>query len=118
MPHRLGRYLLLEKIGQGGMAEVFAARLEGPQQFARSCVVKKLRPELAQIPQQVRPFLEEARLSAMLFRPWVVEVSDVGESDAGEVSCARERVDGPPLSRLLEVLEETGDAVPVDVAAW
>src|SRR5581483_3376648 len=115
---RLGRYRLLEKIGQGGMAEVYAARLEGPQMFARNCVIKRLRPELAKQPVQAKLFMEEARLSAMLQHPCLVQVFDVGEDDAGHVFFAMERVDGPSLARLIEVLAAEGAALPVDVAAY
>lgn len=106
------------------MAEVFAARLEGPQQFARACVIKCLRRELAQMPQQVQLFLEEARLSAMLVHPCVVQVFDVGEAlpedgrGAAEVFFAMERIDGPPLSRLLEVLRAEREPLPLDVVVW
>src|SRR4051794_10262942 len=117
MPQRLGRYLLLEKIGQGGMAEGFAARLEGPQQVVRSCVVKRVRPELAKLEHQVQLFIEEARLSAMLVHPCVVQVFDVGEQD-GQYFFAMERIDGPSLSRVEDVLWRDRTQIPVDVAAW
>ena len=82
---RLGRYRLLEKIGQGGMADVYAARLEGPQMFTRNCVIKRLRPELAKQPLQAKLFMEEARLSAMLQHPCLVQVFDVGVGDDGQM---------------------------------
>jgi serine/threonine-protein kinase len=113
----LGRYLILDKIGHGGMAEVFAARLEGPHEFSRGCVIKKLRPELAQMPQQVALFLEEARLSALLQHPCVVQVFDVGEHE-GEVFFAMERVDGPPLSRLFDVAARSQKPLPLHVCAY
>jgi predicted ATPase len=117
VPQRLGRYLLLDKIGEGGMAEVFAARLEGPHEFSRACVVKRLRPELARMPQQVQLFLEEARLSALLQHPCVVQVFDVGEAD-GHVFFAMERIEGPPLSRLLDVMRAELEPLPLEVCAW
>ena len=47
MEERLGRYRLLQKIGAGGMAEVFLARAEGPQGFEKTVVVKRVLPHLA-----------------------------------------------------------------------
>ena len=104
-------------IGQGGMAEVFEARLEGPQQFSRPCVIKRLRPELLSSPEQVTRFLEEARLMAQLQHPNLVQVFDLGEAD-GQYYIAMERIDGPALSRLLEVLEQQGERLPIDVAVY
>ena len=104
-------------IGQGGMAEVFEARLEGPQQFSRPCVVKRLRPELLALPDQVTHFLEEARLMAQLQHPNLVQVFDLGEAD-GQYFIAMERVDGPALSRLLEVLHRAGERLPIEIAVY
>ncbi|MCC7074771.1 MAG: protein kinase [Deltaproteobacteria bacterium] len=99
------------------MAEVFEARLEGPQQFSRQCVIKRLRPELLNAKEQVGHFLEEARLMAQLQHPNLVQVFDLGEAD-GQYFIAMERIDGPPLSRLLEVLHQAGERLPVEVAVY
>ena len=61
-----GKYHLLERLGRGGMAEVWKAKALGPKGYARKLVVKRILPELACDEEFVRMFVEEARLSASL----------------------------------------------------
>ena len=75
----LGKYRLLAKLGSGGMADVFLAVARGPQGFSKLVVVKVLRPNLAGEADILEMFLDEARLSAQLSHPNVVQTYEVGE---------------------------------------
>src|SRR4051794_5542651 len=76
---RYGRYFLIERIGRGGMAEVFRAVAQGVEGFRRVFVIKRLRPEKLDSAELVRMFGDEARLSALLHHPNVVQVYDFGQ---------------------------------------
>src|SRR4051812_41420991 len=52
-----GRYALLEKIGQGGMAEVFRAKSYGVEGFEKVLVIKRILPQLAREPKFVEMFV-------------------------------------------------------------
>jgi serine/threonine protein kinase len=54
------KYRLTERIGSGGMAEVFRATGEGPEGFERAFVVKRIHPHLSHTPEFVRMFVDEA----------------------------------------------------------
>ncbi len=95
-----GRYELVELLGRGGMAEVWRARIEGPTGFARTLVVKRIRPELAADPHFVEMFLREARLSARLTHPNIVQVFELGQVD-GEYFLALEHLAGEDFGALL-----------------
>ncbi len=74
----VGRYELLEEIGEGGMATVFRAR---DQQLRREVAVKVLFPHLAKRVDVVRRFAREARAAAALEHPNILRVLDVGVPD-------------------------------------
>ena len=75
------KYRLTEKIGSGGMAEVYRAIGEGPAAFARPFVLKRIHPRLAGQPEFVRMFVDEANISAQLIHPNIVQVFEFAQQD-------------------------------------
>ncbi len=106
-PSRLGRYELNRRIGVGGMSELYLARYQQAAEVERTCVVKRLLPDLAQQPQMVAMFLDEARLNLLLDHPNVVSVFDVGHA-AGEYYMAMEYVGGRDLRWVLGACARAG----------
>jgi serine/threonine protein kinase/predicted ATPase len=117
MGARLGRYELLGRIGTGGMAEVFLARILGVEGFTRELVVKRMRSELVTRPDAVKMFLDEARLLAKIQHPNIVQVFDLGEAD-GTYFIAMEFVEGPHLGRLARHVLREGQALPLLLSAY
>jgi len=112
-PIPFGKYLLQERVDVGGMAEVFVAG--GPD--GRRCAVKRLLPGLSEDPELLAMFLDEARLTARLAHPGIVEVRDLGR--VGESwYIAMEYVPGADLAALLARLRPLGRPLPVAVSAW
>ena len=99
-PLVLGRYVLHDKIASGGMATVHLGRLVGPVGFARVVAIKRLHGQLAEDPEFVSMFLDEARLSARIHHPNVVPVIDV-VAMSGELLLVMEYVRGESLARLV-----------------
>jgi serine/threonine protein kinase len=102
------RYVCLQRIGRGGMAELFLARREGPAGFRKLVALKRLLPHLADDPTFARMFIGEARLAASLVHPHVAQVLDVGELE-GRSFLAMEYVHGQDLRA---VLQRAGKALP------
>src|SRR4029077_20133231 len=71
-PIQFGKYSLFERIGRGGMAEVFKGRIQGPAGFERVFVVKRILPHLSDDASFIKMFVEEAKLSARLNHPNIV----------------------------------------------
>src|SRR3954451_1865397 len=92
-----GKYRLIASLGQGGMANVYLAVVLGPAGFNKLLVVKALREDvLGNSEEFVHMFLDEARLSARLNHPNIVQTYEIGESD-GRFFIAMEYLEGQPL---------------------
>src|SRR5262245_25387247 len=98
-----GRYQLLERIGRGGMAEVLRAIAHGAQGFERAFVVKRIRPDKSDSAKFVQAFCEEARITALLSHPNIVQVYDFGHID-GAYFMVMEHLVGKDLSTLMRAV--------------
>ena len=78
-PVSFGPYRIHELIGAGGMAEVYRATRCEADGTERPVVIKRVKPKHAGDPGFVRMFLDEAKLSAQLQHPNIVEVFEYGE---------------------------------------
>ena len=116
-PEKFGRYILLDRIGVGGMAEVFRAVMPGVEGFQRTFVVKRILAERAQSPYFVDMFVQEARINALLNHPNIVQVFDFGNV-GGTYFLAMEYVRGRDVSEVLRRLRERERPCPVGVAAF
>jgi hypothetical protein len=112
---RLGPYELLRRLAIGGMGEIFLARQRGPAGFDRLVAVKRLLPELAERPELVEMFIDEARIAAHLAHPGIVHIHELGR-DAGEYFLVMEYVPGQNLARLGDRAEREGVALPRPLA--
>ncbi|MBP8809170.1 MAG: hypothetical protein KBG48_21580 [Kofleriaceae bacterium] len=74
---RLGRYVVQERIGVGGMGEVWRASVEGPGGFTKPVVLKLVRADLAARPELIEMLIREAALAARLSHPNLVPVFDL-----------------------------------------
>ncbi len=99
----LGKFKLIAELGRGGMSEVYLAVVAGPAGFNKLVVIKLIKAELAEDPDFISMFLEEARLSARLSHPNVVQTNEVGEV-GGRYYIAMEYLEGQPYSRILHRL--------------
>ena len=97
----LGKYRLIATLGRGGMADVNLAMARGPagSRFAKLAVVKRLRVGVADDPEFVTMLVDEARITANLNHPNVVQMFEVGVEE-GRPFLAMEYLDGLSLRRV------------------
>ena len=94
----LGRYEIIEKIGEGGMAVVYKAK---DRLLNRYVAIKILRPEFVKDEQFVENFHKESQAAAGLSHPNIVNVYDVGKE--GNIHfIVMELIDGKPLSQVID----------------
>jgi len=94
------RYELLKELGRGGMGVAHLALAKGPRGFSKLVVLKMMRPSLVGNPEAHRMFLEEARISARIAHPNVVQVHEVCDYQ-GTPTMVMEYLEGKPLSTIL-----------------
>jgi len=102
-PGRLlaGKYELVEKLGQGGMAIVWRARTLGAAGFFRNVALKRIEASVRGFEEVTEMFVEEARVGAALQHPNIVQVHDFGEDEQGQLYLVTELVEGIHLGRYL-----------------
>ncbi len=113
MPQAFGKYELLERVGRGGMAEVYKARLPGISGFEKTLVIKRLHPRFNTSQGFVQMFIEEAKLAAQVQHKNVVQVFELDRLDNGELFIAMEYIDGVDLKGLIRAARLSESALPI-----
>ncbi|RMH45060.1 MAG: hypothetical protein D6689_00785 [Deltaproteobacteria bacterium] len=111
-PHS-DKYRLGERIGGGGMAEVFRATKLGVEGFARPVAIKRMLPALSADDKFAEMFVNEARLASLLLHPNIVAVLDFDRDDQGRLFIVMELVDGKDLRHLA-----ASGPLPIPVSAF
>ncbi|MBI2891540.1 MAG: serine/threonine protein kinase [Nitrospirae bacterium] len=116
-PHQIGRYEVLERIGLGGMAEVYKARLVTSDGAEKTVALKKILPQWAEDPQLRAMFLQEVKLAFALSHRNIVSVFDHGEWD-GSYYLVMDYVEGQDLGQVLRALARRGERLPESLCVY
>ncbi|MES1204882.1 MAG: protein kinase [Pseudomonadota bacterium] len=117
LPSQFGRYTLIERLALGGMAEVFRAKIVSSHGFEKVIVIKRILPHLAADRTFVTMFIDEAKLTAQLTHPKIVQVLDFGEV-AGQYFIALEFIDGFDALALLRAAAQRRVRVPLPLIVF
>jgi tetratricopeptide (TPR) repeat protein len=129
MDAAFGRYRLLERLGQGGMAEVFKAKSYGVEGFEKILVIKRILPELARSQDFVELFIHEAKLAVRLSHANIVQVFDLGKAASHDAAAgsaqlsdayyiAMEYVHGVELAGAIARSRRLGLSLPVQMGVY
>ncbi len=102
---KLGKYELLSLIAVGGTAEIYLARISGASGFEKYLVVKCLLDHLADDPDFVRMFLDEARVGAQLEHSNIVQTLELGQHD-GRYFLVMEYLAGMSVAQMARKTQE------------
>lgn len=116
-PRRFGKYELLERIGAGGMAEIYRAIVAGPDGFEKQLVLKTILPEHSQNRAFISMLIGEAKVTSLLQHPNVVQIFELGEV-AGQYYIAMEYVEGSDLLNVLARCTTDKLRVPTETALY
>src|SRR3954453_5591382 len=117
LPRAFGAYLLFDRIGRGGMAEIFLARSRNELGGGRRIVIKEVLPELSQDTAFPQMLVREPKLAARLSHRNIVQVIDLGR-ESGRLFIAMEYVEGFDLNMLLRELSKLRLPLPLDFALF
>ncbi|HEX9758049.1 MAG TPA: protein kinase [Nitrospiria bacterium] len=116
-----GKYTLLERIGTGGMAELFLAKQEGMEGFEKILAIKRILPHLTQDNEFVQMFINEAKLAALLTHQNIVQIYDLGSAvpmglPEPSYYIAMEYIKGKDLRSIINALRAIGTPFPINHA--
>ncbi|MCG5053228.1 MAG: serine/threonine protein kinase [Myxococcales bacterium] len=112
-----GRYTVVRKLAEGGMAEIFLAKQHGSQGFEKPVVLKRIHAALYADEQFRNMLIDEAHISMGLSHNNIVQVLDLGQA-GGRYFLVLELVDGWDLGRLLRRAERVGLPFPPELALY
>ena len=114
---KLGRYSIVDHLATGGMAEIFLARYEAMGRFKKNLVLKVLQSRWEEHPEVVGMFLAEARISALMNHPNIVDVFDISE-EGGRHFIAMEHIPGRTLTELAKRAIQVTKSIPIEVGIF
>ena len=118
MAERFGRFWLQEKIGHGGMAEIFRATIgPDPDTYAFDLAIKRMHAGLEKDQTHVDMFLTEADIAKFLLHPNLVKVFEAGLVD-GRAFIAMEFVWGHDLAKIIDTVKNRSMSIPSELAVW
>ena len=112
-----GKYLLLERIAVGGMAEVFTAKSFGIEGFEKIIAIKRILPTMAEDEDFISMFIDEAKIAGHLTHANIVPIYELGKiGDSHYI--AMEYVWGKDLLQIINRFRRLRQYTPPIMAAW
>ena len=100
-----GKYILLEKLAAGGMAEVYLAKTTGASGVSKFLAIKRILPQYSDNPEFVEMFKEEAKIAVNLNHSNVVSIFDFGV-EKRQFFLVMEYVEGQNLRQVINHLKK------------
>ncbi|MFN7134944.1 MAG: serine/threonine protein kinase, partial [Myxococcales bacterium] len=114
---KFGKYVLLDRLAAGGMAEIFRARFMAAAGVTKPVVIKRILPHYAGNHAFVSMFINEAKIAVGLAHGNIAQVFDFGEID-GEYYLAMEYVHGQSISKLAKKARAINLPFPIPIAIY
>jgi serine/threonine protein kinase len=99
-PIEFGKYILLDRIAIGGMAEIFRAKATGVESFEKILAIKRIHPNMSDDKDFIKMFIDEAKIVGQLAHPNIAQIFELGRIE-GHHFIAMEFIWGKDLLQLL-----------------
>jgi serine/threonine protein kinase len=115
-PVPFGKYLLLDRVSVGGMAEIFKAKSYGVEGFEKIIAIKRILPSMGEDRDFVKMFIDEAKIVGQLSHANICQIFELGRID-GTHFIAMEYIWGKDLLQLQNRLKKASQVMPPAMAA-
>ncbi|MBI5300204.1 MAG: serine/threonine protein kinase [Deltaproteobacteria bacterium] len=116
-PQKAGQYYILEKIAQGGMAEIYKGLAYDLAGIKKTVCIKKILPNIAASREFIDMLVNEAKIAVKLNHGNIAQIYDLGK--AGEdYFIVMEYVEGQTLSKLHKKVLRLGKKIPLPIACY
>jgi serine/threonine protein kinase len=116
-PVPFGKYLLLDRISVGGMAEVFKAKSYGVEGFEKIIAIKRILPTMGEDRDFIKMFIDEAKIAGQLAHANICQIFELGRID-GSHFIAMEYIWGKDLLQIQNRLRKLKQGMPVAMACF
>jgi serine/threonine protein kinase len=116
-PVPFGKYLLLDRISVGGMAEVFKAKSYGVEGFEKIIAIKRILPTMGEDRDFIKMFIDEAKIAGQLAHANICQIFELGRID-GSHFIAMEYIWGKDLLQIQNRLRKLKQPMPVQMACF
>jgi len=116
-PVPFGKYLLLDRISVGGMAEVFKAKSYGVEGFEKVIAIKRILPSMGEDKDFIKMFIDEAKIAGQLSHANICQIFELGKH-LGAHFIAMEFIWGKDLLQIQNRLRKQGQIMPVAMACY
>lgn len=114
-PQPFGRFLLLDKVAAGGMAEVWRAKISGESGFQRIVAIKKILPHVSDDNEFITMFTDEAKITVQLQHSNIGQVYEFNkEQDIFYI--AMEYISGKDLKTIWSFLRKQKSIIPLQLS--
>ncbi|NVJ06214.1 serine/threonine protein kinase [Myxococcus sp. AM001] len=116
-PIPFGKYLLLDRINIGGMAEVWRGKQFGASGFERLVAIKRILPNIAEDDEFISMFIDEAKISVQLTHANVASIYELGNI-VGSYFISMEYIPGKDMRAIFDRCRKKGEPAPVPLVAY
>lgn len=112
-----GKYLLLDKIATGGMAEVYLAKAPGAVGISKYVAIKRILPQFSDSPEFIQMFKDEAKIVVNLNHSNIVSIYEFGV-ESNQFYLVMDYVDGQNLRQIYNKVKDENKRLPIDQAVF
>jgi serine/threonine protein kinase len=116
-PIPFGKYLLLDRINIGGMAEVWRAKTFGAGGFERLVAIKRILPNIAEDEEFITMFIDEAKITVQLNHANIAQIYELS-SIANSYFIAMEYVSGKDMRAVFDRCRKRGEPAPIPLICY